>query len=182
MQFKHKHHVIPKHAGGTDDPSNIVELTIEEHAEAHKKLFEEYGRWQDYLAWKGLSKQIPYRDIDEEVKKERARKIAEYHKGRPKSAETKASMSKSAKIRSNTPEGLAHLRSICNNGLGKTKSDDTKKAIREALQGKPKSKEHKKALCKPKSIKLGWFTDGVINLKLRLDSDIPENFYRGRTL
>ena len=35
--MKHKHHVIPKH-DGTDDPSNIVELTIEEHAEAYKKI------------------------------------------------------------------------------------------------------------------------------------------------
>lgn len=54
----HKHHIIPKHAGGTDDPSNIVVLTIEEHAEAHRKLFEEYGRWQDRIAWKFLSGQI----------------------------------------------------------------------------------------------------------------------------
>lgn len=26
--MKHKHHIIPKHAGGTDDASNIVELTV----------------------------------------------------------------------------------------------------------------------------------------------------------
>jgi hypothetical protein len=51
----HKHHIIPKHAGGTDDPSNIVELTIEEHAEAHRLLYEEHGRWQDRVAWLSLS-------------------------------------------------------------------------------------------------------------------------------
>lgn len=54
----HKHHVIPKHAGGSNDPSNIKLLTIQEHAEAHKVLFEEHGRWQDDVAWKGLSGQI----------------------------------------------------------------------------------------------------------------------------
>lgn len=53
--MKHMHHVIPKHMGGTDDSGNLVELTIEEHAEAHKKLYEQYGLWQDYLAWQGLS-------------------------------------------------------------------------------------------------------------------------------
>ena len=37
----HKHHKIPKHSGGSDDPENIVYLTPEEHAEAHKKLYEE---------------------------------------------------------------------------------------------------------------------------------------------
>ena len=40
--------------GGTDEKDNLVELTIEEHAEAHKKLYKEHGYWQDYLAWKGL--------------------------------------------------------------------------------------------------------------------------------
>ena len=53
--MKHKHHIIPKHMGGTDDPSNLVELTVEEHAEAHRILFETYGRKEDELAWKGLA-------------------------------------------------------------------------------------------------------------------------------
>jgi len=54
----HKHHIIPKHMGGSDDPSNIIELTIEEHAEAHKKLYEKYGKWEDKVAWLSLTKQI----------------------------------------------------------------------------------------------------------------------------
>ena len=53
--MKHKHHIIPKHMGGTDEPSNLVELTVEEHAEAHRVLFEQYGRKEDELAWKGLA-------------------------------------------------------------------------------------------------------------------------------
>lgn len=51
----HKHHIVPKHAGGSDDPSNLIELTIEEHAEAHKVLYEQYNRWQDRVAWLSLS-------------------------------------------------------------------------------------------------------------------------------
>lgn len=58
MTIYHKHHIIPRHMGGTDDPSNLIELTVEEHAEAHRKLFEQYGRWQDKIAWKALSGQI----------------------------------------------------------------------------------------------------------------------------
>ena len=54
----HKHHIIPKHAGGTDDPSNLIEITVEEHAEAHKKLWEEHGRWQDKVAYDMLSGHI----------------------------------------------------------------------------------------------------------------------------
>jgi len=61
--LKHKHHIIPKHMGGSDDSSNIVHLTVEEHAEAHKKLYDEFGRWQDLVAWKGLSGRIGKEDI-----------------------------------------------------------------------------------------------------------------------
>lgn len=53
--MKHKHHIIPKHLGGSDTAENIVELSIEEHADAHKCLYELHGHWQDFIAWKGLS-------------------------------------------------------------------------------------------------------------------------------
>ena len=59
MKTTHTHHIIPKHMNGTNDPSNLIELTIEEHAEAHKKLWEQYGQWEDYYAWQGLSGIIP---------------------------------------------------------------------------------------------------------------------------
>lgn len=58
MDIYHKHHIIPKHMGGTDDPTNIIKLTVDEHAEAHRILYETYGQWQDYAAWVGLSKQL----------------------------------------------------------------------------------------------------------------------------
>lgn len=49
--------------GGSDDQSNIVELTVEEHAEAHRKLYEEFGHLQDKLAWQGLLGLISTADI-----------------------------------------------------------------------------------------------------------------------
>jgi len=69
--MKHKHHIIPKHIGGTDDPSNLVELTIPEHAEAHKVLYDKYGRWQDRLAYRALSGMIGKEEIIWEVYKNR---------------------------------------------------------------------------------------------------------------
>lgn len=58
MKTTHTHHIVPKHMGGSDDPSNLVELTVEEHAEAHRVLFEQYGRWQDQAAWQLLSGRV----------------------------------------------------------------------------------------------------------------------------
>jgi hypothetical protein len=49
--------------GGTDDPSNLIKLTVEEHAEAHRKLYEEHGKVEDKLAWQGLAGIIPRQEI-----------------------------------------------------------------------------------------------------------------------
>lgn len=90
----HKHHIIPRHAGGSDDPSNLIELTVEEHAEAHKKLYNEHGRWQDKMAWQLLSGQVKQKDamallcklrMTDEVKRKismtkRGSKLSEEHK------------------------------------------------------------------------------------------------------
>ena len=54
----HKHHIIPRHTGGSNHPSNIVVLSVEEHAEAHRKLYEEHGRWQDKHEQSLISKLI----------------------------------------------------------------------------------------------------------------------------
>jgi hypothetical protein len=53
--MKHKHHIVPKHMGGKNNPENIISLTPEEHAKAHQELYEKYGKIEDYLAWKGLA-------------------------------------------------------------------------------------------------------------------------------
>jgi CRISPR/Cas system CMR subunit Cmr4 (Cas7 group RAMP superfamily) len=75
--MKHKHHIIPKHMGGSDDPENLIELTIEEHADAHRILFEKYGKIEDYWAWKGLSGQIGKEELLREISKNNGKKVYE---------------------------------------------------------------------------------------------------------
>lgn len=74
----HKHHKIPRHAGGTDDPNNIEMLTVEQHAEAHRVLFERHGRWQDKCAWLLLAGWIGREDAWREIR-------SRTHLGKPKS-------------------------------------------------------------------------------------------------
>jgi hypothetical protein len=132
--MKHWHHIIPKHMGGSDDPSNLIELTIEEHAEAHRKLYEEFGRVQDRRAWMGLAKMMTGEEIIREIltspkSEEHKRKISEAHKGKPK-------------------PWLIGTRNAAGNA-GKPKSEEHKRKISEAHTGKirePFSEEWKQAL------------------------------------
>ena len=62
--YKHKHHIIPRHAGGTDDPSNLIKVNVAMHAFLHKQLWEDNGFIEDKLAWLGLSGQKSFREID----------------------------------------------------------------------------------------------------------------------
>ena len=88
----HWHHIIPKHIGGSDHPSNLIYLSIEDHAEAHRVLYETYGRWQDKAAWLSLSKQITHaeaikmsqklRDTSYMQTKEYKEKISKANKGK----------------------------------------------------------------------------------------------------
>ena len=56
--YYHKHHIIPRHMGGTDDPSNLIKVNIAMHAFLHKLLWKEHSNQYDYIAWKCLSGQI----------------------------------------------------------------------------------------------------------------------------
>ena len=77
--------------GGTDDPSNLIELTVEEHAEAHRLLYEQYGHWEDNCAYLALSGQIG---------QDEAMFIARSKGGRkPMSEESKAKLRASCKLR-----------------------------------------------------------------------------------
>jgi hypothetical protein len=73
MKNTHSHHIIPKHIGGLDNPDNLIELTIEEHAIAHKLLWLEYNKLEDYIAWKGLSGLVGKEELLLEVNKLKAR-------------------------------------------------------------------------------------------------------------
>jgi hypothetical protein len=136
------HHIIPKHMGGTDDPNNLIELTIEEHAEAHRLLYEKYGRVQDRRAWLGLSKMMTGKEIINEILKapkseEHKRKISESHKGKPKPwmIGTRNGAGNAGK-----PKSEEHKKNIALSKLGKTRkpfSEEWKQALKDAKAKEP---------------------------------------------
>jgi hypothetical protein len=68
---KHKHHLIPRHMGGTDDEDNLTPpISIPLHAEFHRVLYEDFGRKEDLIAWKALSGRITSEEARLEAAKE----------------------------------------------------------------------------------------------------------------
>lgn len=59
----HKHHIIPKHVGGTDDPKNIMALHPIDHMIAHLVNYKMFGRWQDRNAAMVLGWDPEYKEI-----------------------------------------------------------------------------------------------------------------------
>ena len=79
MTAYHWHHIVPKHAGGTDDPSNLVRVTIEEHAELHLARYLEYGEKGDWIASQTLSGQMTHQEATAEARREFTRKNPHHH-------------------------------------------------------------------------------------------------------
>ena len=117
----HKHHIVPKHMGGSDESNNLIELTVEEHAEAHRSLWEEHNHWQDYVAWKALTGQIDSDEIRKMIvsftlknkpkSDEHRKKLSDAAKNRKATEKTKKKMSDARKgmviswdLKANTPE------------------------------------------------------------------------------
>ena len=120
--MKHQHHIIPKHMGGTNEPTNLYECSVEEHAELHLALYLEHGYREDWLAFNGLSGQIQTQDIQIERSRIGAynSQIGRTHESRSKAAS-----------KGNTPEVRAR-KSATMMGRGTPHTQESKERIRQA--------------------------------------------------
>lgn len=51
----HKHHLVPRYLGGPNNPDNLVELTVVQHAMYHYCNWRLWGNDEDRIAWKCLA-------------------------------------------------------------------------------------------------------------------------------
>jgi hypothetical protein len=134
--------------GGTNDPFNLVELTVEEHAEAHRVLWEKYGNWQDNVAWKALSGHIGKEEIIHEIHKnmnkgripstETREKMAAAKRGRKLSKSHAEALHNGRKKSKNSEE---HLRVLSKINKGKTISQEQ---IKKAVETKKRNNDTSK--------------------------------------
>jgi len=120
--------------GGDDNPTNLIELTIEEHAEAHRVLYEQYGKVEDKIAYLGLLKLIG----QEEMLLEKSRLGGKGNKGIPKTAEhrSKISLNAAGGVDAHTDETKAIISSkmMQNKNSANHKTDKYKKTQSEAMK------------------------------------------------
>lgn len=74
MVYKERHHIIPKHVGGSDDEDNIITLTYRQHILAHLLLYRVYKRYEDLIAYRLM------RGLDENRKVSIGKLIGQRHK------------------------------------------------------------------------------------------------------
>lgn len=121
--------------GGTNESSNLVRVTIAEHAFLHKCLFEQHGHWQDEIAWKALSGQITHAEANNIARSKRMLGN-QLGKGLRHTDETKRRMSDSKKGRKFSDE---HKRKLSEARRGRV----TKQSTREKLsRPQPQRRKH----------------------------------------
>lgn len=199
---KHRHHKIPLHAGGPDTPDNIEVLSVAEHAEAHRLLFEKHGRIEDKLAWKGLAGLITKAEIVRELQVLGGKKSVAQHqpwansrtpgnwalnKELQEKATTRAASKQAITKRKQTFNDIAHQQGESNSAYGTSIYRDTEGTRKRFKRGEQPvgwvlSKDwvaERKCKNNPAFGKK-WFNDGVNNFLLNPDDDKTRFLKLGR--
>ena len=119
----HRHHIVPKHAGGDDSPSNILKCNIAMHAFMHEQRYREFGDKYDKLAADGLRGIIPRQELIRQINSESSKRM--WKEASPEKRERMLSGTaklveytkteehrRKTSIKSSTPEHLAHLANL----------------------------------------------------------------------
>ena len=97
--YKERHHIIPKSLGGSNDSSNLVDMTAREHFVAHFLLAKLHGgnQWLSINRMRGNDDFYINSRLYEVARREIAKITSKRFKGVAKSTETRAKMSASAR-------------------------------------------------------------------------------------
>ena len=143
--YTESHHIVPRCMGGTDDKSNLVDLTPEEHCVAHQLLVKIYPD-NDSLVYAAhmMNATRQGNKVYAWLRKKRSELLKgnQYSKGQIQSKETKAKRSKSLTGQTRSVESKAKMSEAAK---GRTHSAESKAKMSEARKGRPapnKGKPH----------------------------------------
>lgn len=178
--MKHKHHIIPKHMGGTDDASNLIELSVEEHAEAHRILYEKYKKHDDYVAWKALSGTIGKEELIKELMLLGSIKAG---KKNAESGHMKNIQKKGSSIGGKRSADVCREKQV-NAFFDPTLRNNIAKLGGQVQGQKNVESGHLKRIanlpnCRNKG--MIWITNGVDNKMINIESGISDGWRKGKT-
>lgn len=117
----HTHHLVPKHAGGTDDPSNLVRVNVAMHAFLHKLRYEETGDKWDKIAYEALEGQITHAEATSQARQEFRRQNPEHHSNAGKKGGKAPATDRTKEVAAATAQQLGK-KPWWNNGLNNKRS------------------------------------------------------------
>jgi hypothetical protein len=172
--MKHKHHIIPKHMGGSNDPSNLVEVTVTQHAMFHFCNFQLWKKEEDKFAWLGLVGYLPKKELVSKL-------ISHSNKTRAISKQQRAKLSKAMTERWQNP---AHQEKLRNKAL---ESLVQAGLASQSLFAKQKRQETFKLINHQQGTKNSmygtmWITDGTKKNSYRISKTaaVPPGYRKGR--
>jgi hypothetical protein len=163
----HKHHILPKYKGGTNDPTNLIEVSVTCHSMFHFCNWQLWGDTRDYLAWKGLAGVIGKEEIVATLARE--------------SGGLERMWKRNSYLMKNDLEFAIkrrqHLERILPEARLAAQSEEARKRRKESLarikhsQGEANSQYGTK-----------WVTNGEINKKIKKEDPAPEGYRPGRKM
>lgn len=151
----HNHHIIPRHMGGTDEPSNLLKVNTALHAFLHKMLWEEHRNDYDRIAWQCLTGQITNEEANIQATKVANTGKSPWNKGKtglqkstrkgkPRTEEEKKAISEGTKkgmigVKCGTPKGTEPW------NKGKKTGPQSPEIVKKRMDAMKESRErHKK--------------------------------------
>ena len=187
--YKERHHIIPRCMGGTDDPTNLVDLTPEEHFVCHQLLVKIYPDHRGLIyavmvmtgtprSRSGKSKNKMYGwvrvRVVEALKARKGnmpaisemtrQKMRESHLGRNTSEETRLKIGAASRLKILSSEAR---RKVSEARKGTILSEEHKRKISDAHKGKkrrPFTEEHKRKIGESRVGKVGKKRNGSLNV------------------
>ena len=163
----HKHHITPRYKGGSNEKSNIIEVSVTSHAMFHYCNWKLWGDMRDFLAWKGLAGEIGKEEI--------INQLAQNSGGLQKMWE------RTAHLMENDPEyrsrNRKHLLEIQPLAVAASLTDESRERRKETYkkikhqQGESNSQHGTR-----------WITDGTVSKKIKKTDPIPQGFREGRKM
>lgn len=181
MSIRHKHHIIPKHMGGSDNKENLIEVSVERHAMFHYCNWKLWGKEEDKIAWKTLSGQMSLSEAQYAAIKLGAQKTGQVMKNKMKDEKLREEWSNMKKEHWKREEyrkkQIPHLLEI----------QKTASILGNTDEGLKKKKETYKKINHQKGNKNSqygsmWITDGTKEgtRKINKNELIPEGYRKGR--